>query len=174
MSKFSFLNNTHQQIKVKLEKEFIDKFLEIIGFAFVVTLIVLPLYYFPKLPEQIPIHFNFNGEVDGYGPKYTILFFSALGVLVYIALFILSKFPHKFNYLVKITEQNAEIQYMKATRLIRKMNTIIIAMLFFIDYEIIFKSLNQQPFILAPMIYLFLLLLFIIIGHYIFSSLKNK
>ena len=29
-------------------------------------------------PEQVPIHWNMQGEIDGYGPKYIYLIFGCL------------------------------------------------------------------------------------------------
>ena len=166
--------NSTKQIKIKIKKEHFDIFLELIGILFVIILIFLSINYYSQLPEEIPIHLNFKGEIDGYGPKYILLIFSLIGIIIYSGLFVLSKYPHKFKYLVKITEKNAEKQYLKSTRLIRKMNVIIVAMILFIVYEIIQISLTGKPFRLAPMIYLFLFLLLIIIGFYIISSLKEK
>ena len=34
-------------------------------------------------PEQVPIHWNMQGEIDGYGPKYIYLIFGCLGFLGY-------------------------------------------------------------------------------------------
>jgi len=50
------------------------------------------LILYPSLPEQIPIHYNFQWEVDGYGPKYAALLLGALPLvlcgLFYILLYI--------------------------------------------------------------------------------------
>lgn len=45
--------------------------------SFLILLIILP-----RLPEQIPIHFTMDWEVDQYGPKYFILLLGIIPLLV--------------------------------------------------------------------------------------------
>ncbi|WP_079505718.1 SdpI family protein [Mesobacillus jeotgali] len=55
---------------------------------------------FPKLPEQVPIHWNVNGEADGFASKLNAMF-STLGIMVilYISMSFLPKVdPRKANY----------------------------------------------------------------------------
>lgn len=35
------------------------------------------------LPDQVPIHWNFEGEIDNYGSKYVYLLLGSLGILTY-------------------------------------------------------------------------------------------
>lgn len=42
---------------------------DIISFIFICTTIVVAAVLYPNLPEQIPIHWNVRGEVDGYMKK---------------------------------------------------------------------------------------------------------
>ena len=76
-----------------------------------------------SLPETIPTHFNIHGQVDGYGSKWSVFIFPALALVLYIALSILNRFPHVFNYPVAITSENALRQYTLATRLLRIIKT---------------------------------------------------
>jgi uncharacterized membrane protein len=49
-------------------------------------IILLPLIWglctYSSMPEQIPIHFNFVGEVDNYGPKWVVLLISPIVLLI--------------------------------------------------------------------------------------------
>jgi len=62
---------------------------EIIGLLLILVMFVTSAVTWPLAPERIPIHWNFAGEVDGYGSK-------ALGLLILpltaVALFILLLF----------------------------------------------------------------------------------
>jgi len=46
--------------------------------------IFLPFIYlasvYPGLPAEIPIHFNWRGEADGWGPKYILWFLPTIGI----------------------------------------------------------------------------------------------
>ncbi len=54
------------------------------------VLIVLPF-----LPEQIPAHYGFDGQVTRWGSKYETLIFPAMTVLLGVIMFALAKFSSK-------------------------------------------------------------------------------
>lgn len=54
---------------------------KVLGIA-ILTFFLCVLSLF-KLPDTIPIHWNVQGEIDGYGSKYLILLFGLLGLGVY-------------------------------------------------------------------------------------------
>jgi uncharacterized membrane protein len=45
-----------------------------------------PAWLYPDLPDRIPTHWNINGEVDGYGGKWTLFVFPVM-ILPMLALF---------------------------------------------------------------------------------------
>jgi len=51
---------------------------------FSLVFILLPFAYLASvyggLPEQIPIHFDWRGEADGWGPKYILWFLPTIGI----------------------------------------------------------------------------------------------
>jgi hypothetical protein len=105
--------------KIKLILSLLDKTLERTSKIFLVVIWCLTLYTFLKLPTIIPIHFNATGHADNYGNKMTLLILPILATIIYFGLTQLNKYPHIFNYMTKITVNNAERQYAVATRLIR-------------------------------------------------------
>lgn len=104
---------------IKLKLSTTDIIIEIIGWMVVVGIWVLTFINYEKLPEQIPIHYDSAGKVDGFGDKNQLLILPIVATLFFIALTILNKFPRIFDYFIPITQQNAFFQYSKATRLIR-------------------------------------------------------
>ena len=64
-----------------------------------------------KLPSEIPMHFNVNGDIDNWGPKWTIFIIWGFGLILYFVNSSLQTIPQKYNYIVKITKENAEKQY---------------------------------------------------------------
>jgi len=105
--------------KIKLTLSQLDKKLELTGKIFLVVMWGLTFYTFIKLPETIPTHFNVSGQADDYGNKLTILILPILATVIYFGLTELNKYPHIFNYMTKITEDNAQKQYTIATRMLR-------------------------------------------------------
>ena len=58
-----------KKISNVLKKDWAILILIVLGFA-------LGVYFYPSLPDRVPIHWNLNGEVNGYGSK----FYGAFGL----------------------------------------------------------------------------------------------
>jgi uncharacterized membrane protein len=108
---------TRPQIRLTLSP--LDKKLELISKFLLVFMWVMTLYALLKLPTTIPTHFNASGQADDYGNKLTLLILPIIASIVYFGLTQLNKYPHIFNYITKITEDNAKKQYTIATRMLR-------------------------------------------------------
>jgi uncharacterized membrane protein len=105
--------------KIKITPSPLDNKLELTSKIILVIIWTFALYTFWISPAIIPSHFNASGQVDDYGNKLTILILPTLGTLFYFGLTTLNKYPHTFNYMTKITANNAEKQYAIATRFLR-------------------------------------------------------
>ncbi len=66
----------------------------------IITTIILSIFLYPTLPDQIPSHWNIAGEIDGYMDKVTgLLFIPALMVLIAGLMVLLPRIdPRKENY----------------------------------------------------------------------------
>ena len=123
--------------KIKIELTQLNKGLEGLGVLLVIVLWGMAAYNYSLLPDKIPTHFNATGQVDDYGGKSTIFLLPAIGTLLYAMLTFLNKFPHIFNYLKEITDENAEAQYRVATQLIRFLKLGCIITFLIIEYTMV-------------------------------------
>jgi uncharacterized membrane protein len=123
--------------KIKLQKTTFNYLIEIATLAILLLAWAYVILSYSELDSEIPVHFNASGEADRYGDKQSIFFLPLLGIVIFIGLFILNKYPHIFNYPTEITEENAERQYKNATNLIRILNLIIVFVFAFIIYKIV-------------------------------------
>lgn len=155
--------------KLKIELDTLDWIIEILGAIFVILMVGVPLYYFNQLPDIIPRHFNAAGEPDGFSQKNIIWALSGIGLAMYIGLFFLNKYPHILNYPTEITEENAERQYRLATKLIRTLNMLISATIFYLGYSTIQTALNKQDGLGT----LFLPILLVVISGIIVIYMSN-
>jgi uncharacterized membrane protein len=105
--------------KVKLTFSPLDARLELTGKIFLIVMWALTLYVFIKLPTTVPIHFNASGKPNKYGSKLTILLLPIIATIIFFVLTWLNKYPHIFNYMTKITADNAQRQYTIAKRKLR-------------------------------------------------------
>ena len=98
-----------------------DKWLEGLAWTTLVILWFWTIWNYTNLPETIPTHFSAGGEPDAYGSKSTIFTLPIIASLLFLLLSVIARFPHKFNYSVKITPKNAAAQYANAARMMRVM-----------------------------------------------------
>lgn len=151
-----------------------DNKLEMTSKIFLVLMWALTLYCFLKLPTIIPTHFNSSGQPDDYGNKLTLFILPILSTIIYFSLTQLNKYPHIFNYMTKITDDNAQKQYIIATRMLRILKLAILVIFSFIvlfTYLTTIAVTNGLGFWFLPLI-LGLLLIPTIIS--ISQSFKKK
>jgi len=159
--------------KIKVKREPVDWAIEVTGFVAVLLLFVLPAYFYKDLPENIPIHYGFDGTPDSVKSKATVWMMPVIGLILYIGLAVLNRYPHVFNYPVEITHENAEIQYKKASRLLRLLNTIIVVSFCYITYSTILTASGESNGIGNYFIPVFVVLIFGVMGVYLFQSSKK-
>jgi uncharacterized membrane protein len=122
------------QPKITIIPKPVDRIMDFAIISGMVLLIILPLYYFPKLPETVPIHYNFWGEADGFGNKNTLLILPPIGLLVGLILLWINKYPHIFNFPVEVNSKNARHLYTLGQRMIRIMNIVTIIIFIYLSY----------------------------------------
>ena len=74
--------------KMKLAVNSITAFALLVSFLF-------PAIYYPKLSEQIPIHFNAIGKADNFGPKDMVWLVPVVEFLLCLGLFRLQQYFYK-------------------------------------------------------------------------------
>jgi uncharacterized membrane protein len=159
---------------VKPEWTPLDWIMEVIAILGLLTLFGTGIYYFPKLPEIVPTHFNGSGQPDDYGSKSYFWILPGIGLFIYALLTLINLVPHQFNYLVKITPENALKQYTYGTRFIRYLKMLILWMFFYINFSII-QTINHPSagfgiwYVPAFLGFIFLPM----IGYFILSSKKS-
>ena len=134
----------------------------------------MPLYYFEKLPETIPIHFVANGEADGFSGKGIIWTLPIIGMVMYVGMFWLNKYHHIFNYPQQVTKENAERLYTIGTRMIMTLNSIITCIFAYITYSTIQTSLGNQDGLGTWFTPVFVILIFVVTGYFLYQSMSKK
>lgn len=66
----------------------------------------------PSMPEQIPVHFGFDGSVNRYGSPMTALWLPLMMVAITLFVAWFSTKPQWMNYPFVLTEENAERVYL--------------------------------------------------------------
>lgn len=135
---------SNSQPKIKLQLNAFDLVLEALGLLVVLLIWAMLLYFFAELPEVIPIHFDSEGKIDGYGNKIILIFEPLIASILYLGLTFLNLYPHLFNYSSPINELNAPYQYRMATRLIRYIKLLIVLLFTFVMWTSIQAATSQD------------------------------
>jgi uncharacterized membrane protein len=165
----------HNRPRIKIEWDRLDYMMEIAGWFVLAAALFITVYFYPKLPDIIPSHFNAAGEADGWSGKGTIWISPAIAIILFMGIRILTNYPHQLNYITPITEENAEYQYRLAARLLRSLNLIIAGMFFFIQWSIVRGALGKGEGSGAWFLPVFIsLMVFIVVFYLVKSSGKNR
>lgn len=62
--------------------------------------LIAAMIVYPKMPDQVPIHWNVNGEIDDYGSReFGTFFLPVLNIIMYVLFLVLPKIdPKRENY----------------------------------------------------------------------------
>ena len=148
--------------------------LEVLALVALLALIGLLFYYYPRLPDSVPQHFNIKGEPDGWGGKGALVTMPIFGLILYVALTVLSRFPHVFNYPWAITEENARRQYLLSRRLVSAMKLTMVLMFAYISWSMIGTARGTQPGLNPFFTLASVPVLFGIIGVYLYTASRAR
>ena len=160
--------------KIKLALTNSDRLIEFVGWTVLMGVWILTLCNYTALPETIPIHFNAAGKVDGVGNKWNLLTLPLISTVLFVGMTILNRYPHVFNYLSTITEENALGQYTNATRLIRLLKLGVVLIFGLIAYKTIQHVKGTAIGLGIWFLPLTMGLLFIPIAYYLMKSIPTK
>ena len=91
---------------MKIKNSLADIIMEVLG---LVMLIGTPLYLvirWPSIPDKLPMHYNFAGEIDRWGGKGEILFLVVMVWILYLMISLVEHFPSVWNTGVQVTLEN--------------------------------------------------------------------
>jgi uncharacterized membrane protein len=94
-----------------MKKTPLENALNIFSLLVFIGSVLYLLMEWSSLPNRVPMHYNLVGEVDKWGSKIMIFVSPIIGAILWIGLTILEKFPHIYNYMIVLTEENIEQQY---------------------------------------------------------------
>jgi uncharacterized membrane protein len=149
--------NTIPEINVRLKTS--DWIIEVLAFLLCIGLVALPVIFLKDLPERIPVHFNGAGVPDGYGSRASIFLLPVIGAILYLLMTILSGYPNLYNYPVKITPENAVIQFSLASRFMRILKVLILILFLYICYKTINTAMGLSAGLGKAFLPVFLILI---------------
>ncbi|MFN4198440.1 MAG: DUF1648 domain-containing protein [Flavobacterium sp.] len=159
---------------IALPKTSSDRTLDLMTVFLLVVFWGISFYYYNDLPEEIPIHFDYAGEVDNYADKKTIFLLPLFGSMLAGFLTLVSRHPETFNYTVTITQENAERQYRNAMLMMRVMRIVIVFVFMLIDWEVIQIALGNSEGLGVWFLPILLIVVFVPIIYFAIRSKRLR
>lgn len=108
---------------------------DVFGYTSFVVSIIFLIVVWNQLPDQVPAHFNFEGEVTRYGSKFELLILPGINLLLLLFLQTLEKFPEVHNYPERFNESNAAQFYLLSRRMLNQVKNICVMIFAVIIFE---------------------------------------
>lgn len=122
------------------------------------------LYFYPSLPDIVPTHWGASGQVNGWGPKSTILILAALPFAMLIMFEVIRKVDPK--------HQNFE-KFGKVWNLFVVLFTVMMAMFSWLSELAVFGKLPDGSNIVSILVCGGIGVLFIILGNFMPQIKQN-
>ncbi|HPS61573.1 MAG TPA: DUF1648 domain-containing protein [Bacteroidales bacterium] len=159
---------------INIEMTPADWLLEGVALAGILVMAVVMVYHYPKLPAVIPSHFDGAGMPDDYSAKSSVWALPGITLFLYILLTLIMKIPHQFNYSVKITKENAAIQYAMAMKLIRYLKAGLVWMFFYIAYTTVRVAEKKSTGLGAGFLPIVLVCMILPVFVYLFLAARKR
>ena len=121
--------------RIHIKKTRLDYFIEGISIISLALSFVLLTYYFGKYPSSVAIHYNAIGQADSFGSRWLLFILPTTGLITYVGMTYLNRFPHIFNYPIEVSVHNAEVLYTIGKRTISFMKMTICLLVLYITFS---------------------------------------
>lgn len=116
---------------MKVRTSIADIILEVVTLLLLVGCTVYLFLAWPSLPDKIPMHYNFAGEIDRWGAKGEIIILIILNWILYLVVTGTEKIPQVWNTGIKVTKENKYSVYRTLKYMIKTLKLI---MVFIFDF----------------------------------------
>ena len=89
-----------------------DRILELLALFLFVIIVVATILFYQSAPERIPIHFNLEGNADGWGGRGYYIVTSIVGALVRGLCNLAAYYPKMVNLPIRLNPKRLVVQHM--------------------------------------------------------------
>jgi uncharacterized membrane protein len=104
--------------EILVQRSRAERIMQVAAMGCLVTLLAYAAYVWPELPATVPTHFGIAGPPDAWGSRASLLALPTLAMAFFLALTILERIPHRYNYPIEVTAANAPRMYALGRRLV--------------------------------------------------------
>jgi uncharacterized membrane protein len=159
--------------RANINKSKVEKLFDGITLLFTLSVILFLISKWSSIPESVAIHFNFAGEPDGWGSRWMIILPIIIGLILWIGLYFLEKYPQSYNY-IGLTEENAQRQYKNGQLLIHTLKNVMLIFFSYLTIDSIRVSAGDKSYLGIWEAVLFLVVIFGTIGYFMYRSYRLR
>ncbi|MBL7875013.1 MAG: DUF1648 domain-containing protein [Cyclobacteriaceae bacterium] len=159
-------------LKIELTRG--DWIVEAVAIFVLIGTVVYLIMNYPDLPEKIATHYNINGKVNATGSKMMLWIPVGIAIFLYGLITVASRFPHRFNYLVPITEDNARHQYSLSLKMMRFLKLVLVLIFAYLTYITIAQSKGGHAGLGVWFLPATIISIFTILISYLIKSSKKQ
>ena len=101
-----------------------DRILELLALFLFVIIVVTTILFYQSAPERIPIHFNLEGNADGWGGRGYYIATSIVGALVMGLCNMAAYYPKMVNLPIRLNPKRLAVQHMWMGRMMRTLSLV--------------------------------------------------
>lgn len=133
--------------KIKIVKTKSEWAWDIIGYTFYLCSIIFLILNWSELPNKVPAHYNFWGDIDRWGAKTELLILPIVGVFIAVIMQLFERFPEIHNYPERLNKENAREFYLTSRKMLNQLKNMCLIALGLILFETISIALGfESPF----------------------------
>ena len=120
---------------LKFQRGKFDIILNGLCLIILVSTILFLILTWSKIPDKVPMHYDFAGNIDRWGSKLEILILPIITWIMYVFMTIIEKFPEAWNTGVKVTEENIERVYSTLLHLVSTIKFIMVCVFAYLTVQ---------------------------------------
>lgn len=157
--------------ELDIEKLAVAKVFDVLVVALFAAALVYLIVQWNQLPDEIPAHFGGDGEVDRYGSRAELLLLPVIGLIMWVGMSVLEKYPHTYNY-INLRPDNKEIQYRYGILFMNVIKNLSTLLFVFLIWQMTDIAMARIDSLNMPIFITLLVLLFGSIGFYLYKVMK--
>ncbi len=159
---------------IKPELNACDNIVEAASWILLIALWAYVIQNFFELSDIIAVHFSFEEKANRYGSKAVIFIIPIVATFATFLLSLINRWPHIFNYPIKITVSNVARQYTLATRLLRMLKIFILVVSGMITFQFVRIVNDNSSLHGVTMLSIILFPIFLPLIIYLRASLRSR
>lgn len=132
--------------------------------------LIVVISQFSQLPEEVPSHYNFKGEVDSWANKWFIFFLPTIGIALWLFMLLFEKRPEFIN-MPNFKKDASEEQRINMSRMANLVKNELLIFMSWMTVQSVYVSINGITSTGMWDLAVFIVILFSTIAYY---SSKNK